>query len=197
MLDDDEFVICVTGPQGTRLQRISPTGTVLWQADASQPGGYTQNTTLSPGQQQLYDQTVGAQNQALGIAGDQIGRVGDALGQGFDLSNQPALQYGVQGGPMQTQLNQTPGQQYGFDQGQGVQGQVAGAGQIGTGFNSGGAIQGGINGAGGIQNAVGNGGQIQTGFDNGGQVQTGLGGTQLQQGLGLLLHGQPYQSKSR
>ncbi len=85
----------------------------------------------------------------------------DALGQGFDVSGQPALQYGVQGGPMQTSLNSTPGQVTGFDQGQGVQGQVAGAGNINTGFNAGGQVQTGI----------GSGGQIQNSFNQGQAVQ--------------------------
>lgn len=58
-----------------------PDGSVKYQADPSQPGGYSQVTTLSPGQQSLYDAGNQAQNSALGVANQQIGRVGDALSQ--------------------------------------------------------------------------------------------------------------------
>lgn len=149
-----------TAQEQQRLNQVGssgPYGSVLWQADPSQPGGWTQHTQLSPEQQALYNSTVGAQQQALNTANQQIGRVNDALGQGFDLSGQPALQYGVQSGPLQTTLNQTPGQQYSFNQGQGVQGQVGDAGQIQTGVN------------------------LQTGFDPGQQVQGHIGPTDFSQ----------------
>ncbi len=66
-----------------------PYGSVLWQPDASQPGGSTQVTTLSPAQQQLLDQQQAVQNASLGVAGQQVGRVGQALGSGLDLNANP------------------------------------------------------------------------------------------------------------
>lgn len=83
-----------TAQEQQRLNMVGsqgPTGSVLWQTDATQPGGYTQVTQLSPEQQQLYNQSMGAQNAALGLATQQIGRVGDALGQGFSYENLPGL----------------------------------------------------------------------------------------------------------
>lgn len=64
-----------------------PDGSVRYVADPSQPGGYTQQTTLSQGQQSLYDQGNQAQNAALGVANQQIGRVGQALGQQLQAPN--------------------------------------------------------------------------------------------------------------
>lgn len=96
-----------------------PDGTVKYTADPSQPGGYTQQTTLSPGQQQLYDQGLGAQNAALGVANQQIGRVGDALGQPLDTSKLPSLQSGID-----TSNLSVPGIQSSFNPGQAVQGHV-------------------------------------------------------------------------
>ena len=92
-----------------------PTGTTGWTADANQPGGYTQTTTLSPSQQHIYDQGTQAQAGALGVANQQIGRVGEALGHGLDPSGvQTSFDHG---GPLQ----------YGFNPGQQVQGQVGSA----------------------------------------------------------------------
>lgn len=90
-----------------------PTGSVTWSADPSQPGGFTQTTTLSPEQQQLYNLYTQAQQGALGVANQQIGRVGEALGQGFDLNSLPALASGLQAPQLQSQLN-TQGTQASF-----------------------------------------------------------------------------------
>jgi hypothetical protein len=56
-----------------------PGGSVKYIRDPSQPGGYSQVTELSQGQQGLYDLGLAAQTGALGIANDQLGRVGSAL----------------------------------------------------------------------------------------------------------------------
>lgn len=69
-----------------------PGGSVSYVADPSQPSGYRQVTSFSPGQQGLYDLGVAAQTGALGIANDQIGRIGTALGR--DLTA-PELQYDI------------------------------------------------------------------------------------------------------
>jgi len=93
-----------------------PTGTTGYRADASQPGGYTQYTNLSPAEQQSYDLSKAAENGAYGVAGQQIGRVGEALARPLDLSKLPAMTTSVNSGPLQTS----------FDPGQAVQGQVGG-----------------------------------------------------------------------
>lgn len=170
---------------------------MLWSPDASQPGGYTQNTTFSPSQQGLYDASTNAQQQALGIAGQQIGRVGDALGQGFDLSGQPALQSGVHSGPLSTTLNQTPGQQTAFDTGQGVQGHVAGAGNINTGFSGGNPVQGQVAPGGQIQGQIGNGGQIQNSFNPGQAVQGQVGNQDINQSVNNVTDAYWNQARSR
>jgi len=97
---------------GTR----GPTGTTGYEADPSQPGGYTQYTTLSPAEQQSYDLSKAATNGAYGVAGEQIGRVGQALANPLDLSRLPGMTTSVNSGPLQTS----------FDPGQAVQGQVGG-----------------------------------------------------------------------
>lgn len=155
------------------INTSSPYGTVNYAADPSAPGGYSQTTTFSPSQQGLYNSTVGAQQSALDIAGQQIGRVGDALGQGFDLSQQPSLQYGVQSGPIQTGFGSVPGQQTSFDQGQGVQGSLGPQGAIQGSFNQGQGVQGQVNPAGPIQTGV----NLQTGFNPGQAVQGQIGPT--------------------
>lgn len=93
-----------------------PNGSVTYKADPTQPGGYSQYTSLSPEQQQLYNQTTAAQNQALGIANDQIGRVGSALGQTLNTQGLPALSGGVN----------SPGLKYTFDAGGPIQKSVGG-----------------------------------------------------------------------
>jgi hypothetical protein len=84
-----------------------PNGTVNYVADPSQPGGYTQTTTLSPAQQAIYNSGNQAQQGSLNVANQQIGRVGEALARGLD-PGQLQTNYG-QGGPLQTGFN--PGQQ--------------------------------------------------------------------------------------
>lgn len=58
-----------------------PGGSVKYVRDPSQPGGYSQVTELSQGQQGLYDLGLAAQTGALGVANNQIGRLGTALDQ--------------------------------------------------------------------------------------------------------------------
>jgi len=71
-----------TAQEQQRLNMVGsygPDGSVSWRADPNSPGGYSQYTELSPGQQSIYDAGNQAQVSALGVANDQIGRVGSAL----------------------------------------------------------------------------------------------------------------------
>lgn len=84
-----------TAQEQQRLNMIStsgPSGTVRYVADPTAPGGYRQETTLSAGEQQAYDQGLNVYNRALGTAGDQIGRVNDALSRGLNTEGLPELQ---------------------------------------------------------------------------------------------------------
>lgn len=51
---------------------------------------YTANTTLSPQQQAIYDQTQAAELNLANIANEQSGRVGELLNSPFDYSNRDA-----------------------------------------------------------------------------------------------------------
>jgi hypothetical protein len=97
-----------------------PTGSVSYTPDATAPGGYSQNTTLSQGQQGIYDGGVQAQQGALNVANQQIGRVGAALNRGLD-PGQLQTSYD-QGGPIQNSFDKGQSLQYGYDPGQQVQG---------------------------------------------------------------------------
>jgi hypothetical protein len=68
-----------------------PQGSVRYEADPSAPGGYRQVTSLSPQEQQAYDQERNVYNRSLTTAGDQIGRVSDALGQPLNTEGLPDL----------------------------------------------------------------------------------------------------------
>lgn len=71
-----------TAQENQRLNMVNsygPDGSVTYQSDPSAPGGYSQTTTLSPYQQQLYNLGNQAAVGAYGIANDQLGRVNSAL----------------------------------------------------------------------------------------------------------------------
>jgi hypothetical protein len=83
-----------TAREQQRLNMIGsqgPQGTVRYEADPSSPGGYRQVTSLSPAEQQAYDQERNVYNRSLQTAGDQIGRVSDALGQPLNTQGLPEL----------------------------------------------------------------------------------------------------------
>ena len=61
------------------INTTDPYGSVNYSADPSAPGGYSQTTTLSPGQQGLYNLGTQAQTGALGIANNQLGNISGAL----------------------------------------------------------------------------------------------------------------------
>lgn len=79
-----------------------PDGTVRYEADPTQPGGYNQVTTLSPGQQQNYDLSNQIYGQTLGIGQEQLGRISQSLGQGL---TPPPLQSQI-GGDFNETVNQ-------------------------------------------------------------------------------------------
>lgn len=129
-------MIGTTGPQGT----------VNYEADATQPGGYRQVTALSPAEQAIYDAQKSTELGATNIAHDQLGRVRTALETPLNTEGLSALQgtYGhaplsmnvadagkiqtgfAGGGNIQDSFNKGRALQYGFDPGQQVQGQVGG-----------------------------------------------------------------------
>lgn len=93
---------------------------------------WTQNTQLSPAEQNIFNQSTTAQGAALGVANDQIGRVAGALDTPL---TPPTLQTGVNngqiasgydaGGPIQSQFNTGPALQYSVNPAsQPVQGQI-------------------------------------------------------------------------
>ena len=84
-----------TAREQQRLNLIGtsgPQGTTRYVADPTQPGGYRQETTLSPLEQQNYERSTGVYGSALDTAGQQIGRVNTALGQGLNTEGLPELQ---------------------------------------------------------------------------------------------------------
>lgn len=129
------------------LGSSGPSGTVNWVADPTQPGGYTQNTTLSPAQQQLYNSSVGLQGQALGVGQTALTNAGNALDQ--SLTN-PNLTTSIASTPVQTSVGQTAPVQSSI-QGTNLQTSLGDAGPIQTSsanpqaqstFNQGQAVQG-------------------------------------------------------
>ena len=84
-----------TAREQQRLNMVNtsgPQGTVRYIADPSAPGGYRQETALSPLEQQNYERSTGVYGSALDTAGQQIGRVNQALGQGLNTEGLPDLQ---------------------------------------------------------------------------------------------------------
>jgi hypothetical protein len=124
-----------TAQEQQRLNMVNtygPDGSVTYGADPNAPGGYSQTTTLSPQQQQISNLGNQANIGALGLANDQVGRIGNALATPLSTNGLPSLQGGVDlsgmnpGQGIQSSFNQGGPLQYGFDQGQQVQGQVGG-----------------------------------------------------------------------
>lgn len=101
------------------VNSYGPNGSVTYAADPNAPGGYSQTTALSQGQQSLYDAGLNTQIGATNIANQQLGRVSDALGQS---TTAPQLQTGI-----------APGRELQYD--------VANAGNITRDFQAGGNIQ--------------------------------------------------------
>lgn len=107
------------------VNQVGPNGSVTWAADPNAPGGFTQTTALSPGQQGIYDalQT---------LTGQQLGALGGTLGQGFDTRGLPGLQTGADlsnlkpGEGVLRDFDTGPDLRYSFNPGQQVQGQVGG-----------------------------------------------------------------------
>jgi hypothetical protein len=100
------------------INSTGPNGSVSY-TPSNAPGGYTQNTQLSPAEQQIYDQSTQAQNSALGVANQQIGRVADALGNTVTPGSAGAIQTSFDpGAPVQTSYNN----------GGAIQSQVTGSG---------------------------------------------------------------------
>jgi hypothetical protein len=128
-----------TAREQQRLNMINtsgPQGSVVYEADPNAPGGYRQTTSLSAPEQGIYDAQKRTELGATNIAYDQLGRVRTALETPLDTSGLPDLRgtYGnapltmnvADSGSVRSTFDTGPSLQYGFDQGQGVQGQVGG-----------------------------------------------------------------------
>lgn len=124
-----------TAREQQRLNMINtagPSGTVNYVADPNAPGGYRQETALSPQEQALYDAQKATELGATNIAQDQLGRVRGALETPLSTSGLPQLSGGVDlsglnpGAGIQTSFDKGGALQYNFDPGQQVQGQVGG-----------------------------------------------------------------------
>lgn len=122
-----------TAQEQQRLNMVNttdPYGSVSYTASDA-PGGYTQNTTLSPQQQAILDAQQSTQLGATNIANDQLGRVSDALSHPLSTSGLPSLQGGVAGfnpngqgqaqPQLQTSFSQGPALQMGYDNGGQIQ----------------------------------------------------------------------------
>lgn len=76
---------------GTTLSRVdqsSPYGSVSYEQDPNNPDKWTQNTTLSPEQQKLFDSNQSNQIGASGAAADQLGQIANR--GSLDFSGQPS-----------------------------------------------------------------------------------------------------------
>jgi hypothetical protein len=101
------------------VNAYGPYGSVVY--DQTAPDRWSQTTTLSAPEQQLFNQSTAAQAGALGIANDQLGRVGTALGTTLNPSDL------VTTAPGQGDIWSTPAygsQVSSFAPGQAVQGQI-------------------------------------------------------------------------
>lgn len=114
------------------INTYGPNGAVTYQADPNAPGGYSQTTALSPGEQAVYDAQNRTELGATNIAYDQLGRVRGALDHPLDTSGLPNLSGGVDlsglnpGAGVQSSFDRGQSLQYGFNPGQQVQGSVGG-----------------------------------------------------------------------
>lgn len=124
-----------TAREQQRLNLINtygPNGSVVYAADPNAPGGYSQTTNLSPAEQSIYDAQKATELGATNIARDQLGRVQNALQTPLDTTGLQQLSGGVDlsglnpGSGIRSSFNQGGPLQYGFDQGQQVQGSVGG-----------------------------------------------------------------------
>lgn len=149
-----------------------PSGSVLWQADPTQPGGYTQNTTLSPQSQQAYNAQVQDQIAGLGAAGQAIGNVNTALQTPFSYSGLPALQSQLSTGGVQGSIGSLPQAQTNLAA-TSLQSQINPGGSIQTGYSTGAPVQSGVS-TQGLQSSVDN-PQAAYGFTPQGQIQTQIG----------------------
>lgn len=80
--------------EGSRVNQYGPTGSTTWNNNS---GVWSQNTNLSPEQQQLYNQNVQSQLQQGNLLQGAGQRVSDQMGQPVDFSSAPALQGSVSG----------------------------------------------------------------------------------------------------
>lgn len=117
--------INTTTPYGSQTYTHTPG------ADANDPGTWSQQVTLSPEQQKLYNTQTGVTQQSYDLAAAQFPRVNSVLGSGFNF-NGPSMAgpISANGGPIQSNIG---------DAGQGITGDYASGGGVQHGLDYSGA----------------------------------------------------------
>jgi hypothetical protein len=88
-----------------RINQYTPQGAITFQQIGTNPDGtpqYQSNQTYSPEQQQLYQGQTAVSNALTDTAGKALTDVNAAYAQPYNTSNIPGIQYGAQGGPIQS-----------------------------------------------------------------------------------------------
>lgn len=154
------------GPYGTVDYKQTGTQTVGTGDSMREIPTFTVETTLSPQEQALYDNSSALSNTALTTGNQLLGNVSGTLSTPYEVpTDAPGQVSGVQGGPIQTQIADRGGPVSGFDAGPDLQygwgadpsqRQIAGAGDIQRGIAPAGNIQGSVASGGNVQGQVGN-----------------------------------------
>ncbi len=117
----------------------SPFGSVSYSEtpNANDPSvpNFTQNVTLSPDQQRLYDSQNGIMQQAYGTAGQALNTAQNTLSTPFSLNGLPDLQTGVNGGQIANSYDAVS-PLFGIQPGGNIQNSVANAGNIQSGLQA-------------------------------------------------------------
>lgn len=83
-----------------RINQNTPYGSLTYSTNGSYPDGtpqYTQNTTLSPGQQSLYDKATTGANALGDTALGMLNQVGNSYANPINTSGSPGIAYGATG----------------------------------------------------------------------------------------------------
>jgi hypothetical protein len=92
-----------------RVNQSGPMGSVSYSQDPNDPDRFTQNTTLSPEQQQLYETSTRGQQGRTDLGNQQLSMYGSQIGTGINTSGLPQRVSNIQGGQQQTSVNAPSG----------------------------------------------------------------------------------------